>query len=318
MLALANICSSYNIPFYYYTSRPVENWLKTNPVGNYKTALDLGMILVDDDSDRLKVLVESVWCSDGGSGSSGSSGELIISQGGAMSNCSGDFTPLASEILEYISCSSSSSSGGIGSGSSGGNGSGSDWKIIVESGTGTTALFLAQALYELSSSSGGSGGSGGNSGGGRDYSPSGAYKISSSGSSSSGSSSGIACPIVVAVPVVGPPDYLRQQMVDILSTTTTTTTVPPVLTLPPNLKILNISSSDSMCSDGSNYVFGKPYSEHYLIHQNLVDETSIDFDLIYMPRCVELVFGSGGGNIISSSGSSGSSGGGIMLSLIHI
>ena len=71
----------------------------------------------------------------------------------------------------------------------------------------------------------------------------------------------------------------------------------------------NISHSDSKSSDGSNYVFGKPYSEHHLIHQNLVDETSIDFDLIYMPRCVELVFGSGGGNIISSSGSSG---GGIM------
>lgn len=123
MVALARLCSAYDVAFEYYT-HPIPKWLRSNPSGNYKAGLEYGMSIVE--VARSEDLCEAVT----GSHQGDDGRLLVVPQGGADARCADGFVPLALELLSFVG--SENSSG--------------QWRLIVESGTGATALFAAAAL----------------------------------------------------------------------------------------------------------------------------------------------------------------------------
>ena len=158
---------------------------------------------------------------------------MFIPQGGSLQDASIGISSLADELLAFIRSYQSqptpSSPPTVSSVKS--------WKIFVESGTGTTALFLHQSLVEMN-----------------------AEEI----------------PVeVIAVTCVGSAAYLLQQMEDLDTRSYGRKSFPSIL---PDLK------------KGRKRIFGKLYTEHLHIWQELKGSTGFEFDLLYAPRAFEQIF----------------------------
>jgi len=103
--------------FIYYTYH-ISSYLKQNPDGNYKKALDNGMRLVVDEKEfKTKLKLEK--------------NLLFIDEGGAVDESKYGIKQLASEIDEYKKQNNIK-----------------NLKVFLPSGTGTTALFLQRYLED--------------------------------------------------------------------------------------------------------------------------------------------------------------------------
>jgi 1-aminocyclopropane-1-carboxylate deaminase len=123
LVALAELCSVKNSTFHYYTTA-IPEALKHNPIGNYGAALKLGVVIHEltndeytifkaDDDIRIKEYLNGItW----------------IPRGGAMAEAEDGLNDLADELAKFILDSDSRAR----------------WKVLVESGTGSTALFVFQ------------------------------------------------------------------------------------------------------------------------------------------------------------------------------
>ena len=108
MYSIAKFCNLLGIKFRYYANH-IPNFLKDNPVGNYKMALDLGADIIEG-YGSLEV-VEN---------------ELYIKEGIATKEAYSGIEKLALELIEQLDS--------------------KEYQLFLPSGTGTTALFLAKAL----------------------------------------------------------------------------------------------------------------------------------------------------------------------------
>ena len=113
MLSLSYLAKVKNLEFDYYTSH-ISNFLKQNPHGNYKYALENGMNLMIDNPP-----------------STFSENELFIPEGGYIDKAEEGIKILADEIREWV------------------KEQGKKVDIFLPSGTGTTALFLQKNLPDL-------------------------------------------------------------------------------------------------------------------------------------------------------------------------
>ena len=119
MLAIAHLAHKKNWKFTYYL-KTLPKWLKENPAGNFKMALELNMCYVELSHDEYEDKISSL---------NVNSDTLVVPQGGADVIAKAGVEKLALEIL--------------------------DWKVkekiselyvVTPSGTGTTSLYLAKAL----------------------------------------------------------------------------------------------------------------------------------------------------------------------------
>ncbi len=114
MLALARLAAFQGAAFDYYT-RPLPCWLKQTPVGNLKTALKLGMNLIESATGKPpQALPES---------------SLLVPQGIAMQDAEIGIARLAREIDQFAHAR------GL-----------TDLTVFLPSGTGATALYLQKHL----------------------------------------------------------------------------------------------------------------------------------------------------------------------------
>eukprot|EP00602_Paraphysomonas_sp_CaronLab_P007844 CAMPEP_0185032550 /NCGR_PEP_ID=MMETSP1103-20130426/20703_1 /TAXON_ID=36769 /ORGANISM="Paraphysomonas bandaiensis, Strain Caron Lab Isolate" /LENGTH=247 /DNA_ID=CAMNT_0027568493 /DNA_START=236 /DNA_END=976 /DNA_ORIENTATION=+ len=140
MLALAKLASAHRDSIFHYFTRPIPPFLKRKPSGVYKLALSMGMkhfelayddyrLLASEGVSPTQVAVRRVFESCGVDISVGQ----WIPQGGAMPSAELGLNLLAEEVVDFI------------------NGRcdklGAKWKVIVESGTGTTAYYLSKSLH---------------------------------------------------------------------------------------------------------------------------------------------------------------------------
>ncbi len=101
--------------FYYFTNH-ISSYLKKNPHGNYKAALENGMKIFENRKDFMKEIGEK-------------EDSLFIREGGAVKESEYGIKILAKEIEEFIK------ERGL-----------KDPKVFLPSGTGTTALYLQKHL----------------------------------------------------------------------------------------------------------------------------------------------------------------------------
>ncbi len=120
MVAIAKLCHDKNWRFLYYT-KPLSEYQKRNVVGNYKTALDFGMEHTEVEHRFYKDFITSLTLSL-------DSKTFLVHQGGADKSAKEGIVRLAEEIRAQNP---------------------STRFLATPSGTGTTALFLAQALPEF-------------------------------------------------------------------------------------------------------------------------------------------------------------------------
>ena len=115
MYSLSSLCKLKSLKFEYYVDHIPEN-LKQNPIGNYKYALQNGMIL------HVKEVPLNF-----------NSNELFITEGGAVKQASVGIKKLAYEIETWVKENKIE-----------------NLKVFLPSGTGTTALYLQKYLpYEV-------------------------------------------------------------------------------------------------------------------------------------------------------------------------
>jgi len=130
MHAIAQLAKRKAANFTYLTKK-VPKFLKDSPSGNYESAIEAGMRLVEltaeeykqlTTGDEEKILMQLQIDSD----------EMaFIPQGAAYADARVGLSLLAAEIAEYTAT------------------VGGPWKVIVESGTGTSALFLSEELIRF-------------------------------------------------------------------------------------------------------------------------------------------------------------------------
>jgi 1-aminocyclopropane-1-carboxylate deaminase len=115
MLALAGLSRLRGLPFVY-QGKPLPDWLRRHPVGNYRQALALGMEYRQTERpDQIAAR----------------SGDLVLPRGLAGPQASFGFRQLAAEIVAFAD------SQGL-----------AELDIFLPSGTGSSALFLQLALAE--------------------------------------------------------------------------------------------------------------------------------------------------------------------------
>jgi 1-aminocyclopropane-1-carboxylate deaminase/D-cysteine desulfhydrase-like pyridoxal-dependent ACC family enzyme len=114
MYSLSVLCRLKKWEFIYHTKH-ISSFLSSNPIGNYKEALQNGMKIVVGDFD------DSLFCDDDST--------LVVKEGGAIKKSAYGIKILASEISQYIQKHNLQ-----------------NIKIFLPSGTGTTALFLQKYL----------------------------------------------------------------------------------------------------------------------------------------------------------------------------
>lgn len=114
MLALAQLCQMIDLPFHYY-SRPVPKWLRQNPLGNLRAALDAGMQWHITDNGLPAQQAEPA--------------SLMIPQGISMPEAQSGLQRLAEEIEEFCQDKRIDK-----------------LSVVTPSGTGATALYLQKHL----------------------------------------------------------------------------------------------------------------------------------------------------------------------------
>ena len=121
MIAIAYLAREKDWNFTYYL-KTLPSWLKKEPVGNLKMAINLGMNIIEISHDKYKNKISTL---------KSSAETIVVSQGGAEKTAKEGIQKLASEIIS--------------------------WKIekkisklyvVTPSGTGTTALYLANSLKD--------------------------------------------------------------------------------------------------------------------------------------------------------------------------
>jgi 1-aminocyclopropane-1-carboxylate deaminase/D-cysteine desulfhydrase-like pyridoxal-dependent ACC family enzyme len=115
MYSLSVLAKLKNWNFIYYVSH-ISTYIKNNPDGNYKYALDNGMKIIEDkEFNKSNLIIKK--------------NELFISEGGAIQEAKIGIKILANEINSYIKKYNLQ-----------------NIKVFLPSGTGTTALFLNKYL----------------------------------------------------------------------------------------------------------------------------------------------------------------------------
>jgi 1-aminocyclopropane-1-carboxylate deaminase len=114
LYSMAVLCKLKNWQFDFYVDH-IASFLKENPKGNYKEAIEQGANIIEDSSFDYS----SFECS---------KNELIISEGGAVQEASYGIKVLANELEDWIKKQEK------------------EYKVFLPSGTGTTALFLQKYL----------------------------------------------------------------------------------------------------------------------------------------------------------------------------
>jgi len=115
MYSLSVLCKIRNWKFNYYVDH-VADYLKTNPIGNYKEALKNGMNIIEENiEEEIPNIIES--------------NTLFIPEGGALKEASFGIKILAGEIIKWAEKTNTK-----------------NLKIFLPSGTGTTALYLQKYL----------------------------------------------------------------------------------------------------------------------------------------------------------------------------
>ena len=117
MLSIAKVCHDKGWEFRYY-SKPLSKTQKSSPKGNYRYALELGMCHIEIEHALYKDFIASLTMQN-------DAGTLILHQGGADADAKVGLEELAKEIRAQDP---------------------DVQALATPSGTGTTALFLAQAL----------------------------------------------------------------------------------------------------------------------------------------------------------------------------
>ena len=111
MYSLSCLCKIRNWDFDYYVDH-IPTYLKENPIGNYKGALENGMQIIEKE-------IPSIYAED----------TLFIPEGGALSEAEYGIKILADEIISWAKQTKQK-----------------DLKVFLPSGTGTTALYLQKHL----------------------------------------------------------------------------------------------------------------------------------------------------------------------------
>jgi len=119
MLAIAHLANKKNWKFTYYL-KTLPIWLKEKPVGNFKMSLELNMNYVELPHDEYESKISSL---------KSDLNTLVISQGGADIIAKSGVEKLALEIIEWKEKENIS-----------------NLYVVTPSGTGTTSLYLANAL----------------------------------------------------------------------------------------------------------------------------------------------------------------------------
>ncbi len=121
MLSIAYLAAMKGWEFIYYAKK-LPKWLERDPSGNLKRAFELGMVLHQLEPQNFYEEIESVRSGLGAD-------ELFVPQGGADPAAREGVALLASEILEWAQ-----------------NRGYERFSVATPSGTGTTALYLREAL----------------------------------------------------------------------------------------------------------------------------------------------------------------------------
>jgi len=121
MLSLAHLCKIKGWEFIYYVKK-MPKWLKANPIGNLKLALELGMKIVEISHLNFYDYIDKIR-------NNTSKNTIFIPQGGASKIAKEGIQVLAKEILSW------KEDMGLDS-----------FCVATPSGTGTTALYLRQYL----------------------------------------------------------------------------------------------------------------------------------------------------------------------------
>jgi len=121
MLSIAALCHKKGWQFYY-TSKAVAAHIKASPVGNLKLALELGMQLHEVSPESYEEAVNSLKCR-------GDDSVLYLPQGGADPLAQAGMDRLAEEVRQW------QQAHGL-----------EKLHLVLPSGTGTTAFYLASAL----------------------------------------------------------------------------------------------------------------------------------------------------------------------------
>ncbi len=167
----------------------ISSFLKQNPCGNYKASLQNGANIIEKSDCDLHLFIKENLEDD----------ELFIEEGGRVQEASLGIEILAKEIIEYTKRNSLD-----------------NVKIMLPSGTGTTALFLQKYLpFE-----------------------------------------------VLTVACVGGSEYLKKQF----------------FYLEKDKKF-----HPKILQTKKKYHFGKLYKEFYEVYNQILEETKIEFDLLYDP-----------------------------------
>ena len=134
MAALAMVAHAHGSRFVYFT-KPVPKWLRAAPSGNLARALSLGAELVELAPSEYSALFEEHGtllpaCAPRPPATLLDDGALWVPQGGAAPSAEAGVAALARELVEWWENSAPSR----------------ELDVVVPSGTGTTALFLARHL----------------------------------------------------------------------------------------------------------------------------------------------------------------------------
>ncbi len=125
MFSLAALAKIKNLQFDYYI-KPMPDFLKKEPAGNLKHALELGMNIIE--SDDYESFFQEMSSSEKSYNSLGDE-VLLIRQGGAEVEAEVGVKDMADEITEFAKQENIK-----------------DLSVFIQSGTGTTALFLQKNL----------------------------------------------------------------------------------------------------------------------------------------------------------------------------
>lgn len=154
MLALAHLCRSRDAQLAYHT-RPLPKWLREQPVGNFARALDLGMRL----HEHASADAYEAACADASAGAAVTADSeddkhaartpLFVPQGAAWPGAEVGVAGLADEIRTWWEGHEAQEAGrqqtaAMSSSFSSSSSSSSPLSVVVPSGTGTGALFLAR------------------------------------------------------------------------------------------------------------------------------------------------------------------------------
>ncbi len=122
LYSLSVLAKIKNVKLDFYVNH-ISSYLKENPCGNYKASLENGIKIIEKGDENIHNYIEKNLKKD----------ELFIEEGGRVQEASFGIEILAKEIISWIKKNSLK-----------------DIKIMLPSGTGTTALFLQKYLpYEV-------------------------------------------------------------------------------------------------------------------------------------------------------------------------